>query len=288
MPQLSSYALITPARNEAQHIVTTIASVAAQTHAPARWIIVDDGSTDQTAAIVAEHLTRLPYLRLVRQGNRGHDAVGGGVVARFNDGLRALDLLVPLFGKLDADIRLESDYFARLVAIFDSSPALGIASGQSFVEGPDGSCRTERSLRFHPTGTARLYRARTFDDIGGLVESAGWDTLDVMRARMRGWETRTFDELRILHLRPLGTRDSLRNGVKQRGRSAYVLGYSPLYMAARIAWFAVTQKPRPLHAWWLLRGYASAVLDGETRIATAAERRWLRRFQHRLLLGIER
>jgi asparagine synthase (glutamine-hydrolysing) len=46
------YVLITPARNEADYIELTIRSVIAQTHRPKRWVIVSDGSTDATDAIV--------------------------------------------------------------------------------------------------------------------------------------------------------------------------------------------------------------------------------------------
>jgi biofilm PGA synthesis N-glycosyltransferase PgaC len=47
-----TYALITPARNEARFIRQTIDSVAAQTIRPIKWVIVSDGSTDGTDDIV--------------------------------------------------------------------------------------------------------------------------------------------------------------------------------------------------------------------------------------------
>lgn len=47
------YVLIIAARNEARFIEGTIRSVVSQTFLPERWVIVDDGSTDQTAKIVA-------------------------------------------------------------------------------------------------------------------------------------------------------------------------------------------------------------------------------------------
>jgi glycosyltransferase involved in cell wall biosynthesis len=286
MRSQSAYALITPARNEATRIEITIASVAAQTHAPARWIVVDDGSTDGTAEIVERYLPHLPYLRLRRRRDRGFDAVGGGVVATFMDGLQALDVDTPYFGKLDADIQLEPDYYERLVRILDGRPTLGIASGQNYVRASGGRVAVERRLWFHPVGGARLYRSDAFKSIGGLVESPGWDTLDVVRARMREWDTRNFDDLRVMHLRPLGTRSALREGVRRRGRSAYLLAYSPVYMGLRVIWFALRHRPRPQHAWWLLGGYLDAALARETPIVTPEERRWFRRFQLRRLIGL--
>lgn len=46
------YLLISPCRNEAEFMKSTLDSVVAQSETPARWIIVDDGSTDETAAIL--------------------------------------------------------------------------------------------------------------------------------------------------------------------------------------------------------------------------------------------
>ena len=51
-----SYVLITPARNEAEHVEKTLASMVAQTVPPLRWVIVSDGSTDATDVIVEKYL----------------------------------------------------------------------------------------------------------------------------------------------------------------------------------------------------------------------------------------
>ena len=48
------YVLISPCRDEAAYMRRTLESVAAQTVPPARWVVVDDGSTDETPAILEE------------------------------------------------------------------------------------------------------------------------------------------------------------------------------------------------------------------------------------------
>jgi glycosyltransferase involved in cell wall biosynthesis len=70
------YVLISPCRDEARHMRRTLDSVAAQTVAPALWVVIDDGSTDATPAILEEYARRLPYLRVVRRENRGRRSVG--------------------------------------------------------------------------------------------------------------------------------------------------------------------------------------------------------------------
>src|SRR5947207_15717509 len=62
-----TYVLITSAKNEQAFIGRTLDSVVAQTLLPERWIIVDDGSSDRTAAIVADYAWRYPWIELVRQ-----------------------------------------------------------------------------------------------------------------------------------------------------------------------------------------------------------------------------
>ncbi len=49
---IGPYVVVTPARNEADHIGRTVASMLQQTVRPQRWVIVDDGSSDDTAGVV--------------------------------------------------------------------------------------------------------------------------------------------------------------------------------------------------------------------------------------------
>ena len=63
----TKYVLITPARNEQAFITETLDSVVTQTVLPERWVIIDDGSTDQTAEIVESYAKRYPWIELVRR-----------------------------------------------------------------------------------------------------------------------------------------------------------------------------------------------------------------------------
>ncbi|MFZ1908150.1 MAG: glycosyltransferase, partial [Burkholderiales bacterium] len=50
----SGYLLISPCRNEAAYMRETLDSVIGQSVRPSLWVIVDDGSTDETPAILAD------------------------------------------------------------------------------------------------------------------------------------------------------------------------------------------------------------------------------------------
>lgn len=63
--------IITPAFNRAHLIAETIDSVLRQDFGDWELIVVDDGSTDHTAEVVAEYARREPRIRLIRQDNGG-------------------------------------------------------------------------------------------------------------------------------------------------------------------------------------------------------------------------
>jgi len=68
--KIPSYILITPARNEARSIGQTIQSVVAQSMLPLKWVIVSDGSTDQTDDIVKQHMLDHSWIELLRMPER--------------------------------------------------------------------------------------------------------------------------------------------------------------------------------------------------------------------------
>src|SRR5947209_2198605 len=86
------YLLISPCRDEAAYLRRTLESVAAQTVLPASWVVVDDGSRDETPEILAEYSKRLPFLKVVTRADRGRRAVGPGVIDAFYAGLETVQL----------------------------------------------------------------------------------------------------------------------------------------------------------------------------------------------------
>jgi len=68
---LPSVSVIIPAHNAADTLAETLGSLLRQTHPAWEAIVVDDGSTDATAAIAARYADREPRIRLVRQPQQG-------------------------------------------------------------------------------------------------------------------------------------------------------------------------------------------------------------------------
>jgi poly-beta-1,6-N-acetyl-D-glucosamine synthase len=109
------YILITAARNEERLIGGTLRSVTAQTSLPSRWVIVDDGSTDQTAEIVRRYAERHPWIELVQRPKRLDRSFAGKAHA-FNAELeRVRTLEIEVVGNLDADVSFDPDYMAFVI-----------------------------------------------------------------------------------------------------------------------------------------------------------------------------
>ena len=255
-----TYALITPARNEERFIEGTIESVIRQTVLPRRWVIVSDGSTDRTDAIVRQYLDVHPWMTLVRRP--AHlDRHFAAKVQCFNSGLEALPRDgYDVIGNLDADITLEKDHFEFLLNRFAEDPRLGVA-GTPFVEGD-----VVYDYRFtnieHVSGACQLFRRECFEAIGGYVPVAGGgiDWIAVTSARMKGWKTRTFLEKVCRHLRPMGTAAAgTYTALYRLGRKDYALGGHPLWEVCR-ATFQMTRKPYAVGGLALLAGYVSALV----------------------------
>src|SRR5947209_7250328 len=93
-----SYVLITPARNEDAFIEKTIKSMINQTFLPVKWVIVDDGSTDNTSEIINRYLVQHPWMELVQMPQRRDRSFAAKVTA-FNTGYeRVKDLPYEIIG----------------------------------------------------------------------------------------------------------------------------------------------------------------------------------------------
>jgi poly-beta-1,6-N-acetyl-D-glucosamine synthase len=289
---MNRYVLISPCRDEAEYLPVTIRCVASQTAPPARWVIVDDGSTDATPEILADAAARHPFIEVVRREDRGRRSVGPGVIDAFYAGLKRVDLDgYDFLCKLDVDLKFPPGYFRRLMELMHREPRLGNISGKSYVRLPDGRLASERLGDENAIGQSKFYRVACFRDIGGFVREVSWDGIDGHMCRMKGWIARSVDEpgLRVVHLRRMGSSyRGLWTGRKRWGMGKYYMG-SAWYYAAAVAAYRMLERPYIIGGLGIAAGYAGAAMARRARYPDAAFRRHLRRYElESLFLGKRR
>ena len=286
MPDPRSYVLISPCRDEAQYMRRTLDSVVAQSARPTLWVIVDDGSTDETPQILAEYAGRHDWIRVVQKPDRGARAVGPGVIEAFYAGYETIEPGDYAFlCKLDLDLDLPPRYFEILMERMDANPRIGTASGQPWFTGKDGSRISERCGPEMSVGMTKFYRTECFEQIGGFVREVMWDGLDCHKARMMGWIAVSWpdEDLAFEHLRPMGSsQTSIYTGRRRHGAGQWYMGSDPLYFAATALW-KMTHPPYVLGGLASLQGYVQAWAKGAPQHGDADLVRFIRRYQREAL-----
>lgn len=281
------YLLISPCRDEGKYLRRTLDSVAAQTVPPALWVVVDDGSTDDTPAILEEYARRLPYLRIVRRADRGGRKVGPGVIEAFYAGLDTVRLEdFDYVCKLDMDLDLPPRYFELLMQRMEENPRIGTTSGKPwFVHPSTGELVPEVCGDEMSVGMSKFYRVECFKEIGGFVREVMWDGIDCHRCRMLGWiaESVESEPIRFIHLRPMGTsQKGIWTGRLRHGFGQYFMGTSPLYYLAVVV-YRLPAYPMVIGSAAMLWGYLRSWLNGLPRYDDLEFRRFLRSYQHACL-----
>jgi poly-beta-1,6 N-acetyl-D-glucosamine synthase len=115
--------ILVPAYNEQVGIEATVRSLCSQRYPHYEVVVIDDGSTDATAAIVEHLAAELPSLTMLRQPNSGKaDALNAGLR------VAAGDVIVTV----DGDTVFEQDALARLIQPL-RDPEVGAVSGNTKV-----------------------------------------------------------------------------------------------------------------------------------------------------------
>ena len=264
----------------------TLDSVIAQTLSPTLWVIVDDGSTDATPKILTEYAARHSWIRIVTRKDRGHRAVGPGVIDAFYAGYEVVNPDdFEFVCKLDLDLRLPPRYFEILAERMRTNAAIATCSGKAYIE-KNGVLVDERHGDETSLGMTKFYRVSCFKAIGGFVREVMWDGIDCHRCRMMGWIACSWNEpeLRFIHLRPMGSsQQGVYTGRMRHGYGQYFMGTGFAFMAAS-AFSRVNQPPYLLGSMAMLWGWIKSALQRKPRYTDLEFRAFLRRYQWRSLL----
>ncbi|NBC81808.1 MAG: glycosyltransferase [Bacteroidetes bacterium] len=281
---MSKYVIISPVRNEEDYLEKTLNSVINQSVRPSQWILVNDGSTDNTESIIRKYEKDHDWITLINLEDRGYYFPGTGVVEVFNKGYAQIN--IPDWEyvvKMDCDLSYETDHFKKLFEYFNANPNLGIASGCTYLP-IDGELVREPTQFDHPVGPCKVYKRKCWDQIGGLIPVPGWDLGDLLAAQMHGWETRCFFDLVLVHHRLTGSRRKGKFGPKfLQGRFEYRQGYALGYMLIKSV-FHLFSKPAIIGSVGKISGYLYSAFKREKPFFEKDMRKFMRKRHRDFLL----
>ena len=254
-----SYCIITPAFNEADYIGKAIESVLSQTILPHRWVIIDDGSTDNTSEIIKSYSDKYKWVKYIYREKIKGQAYYASNVHAIMAGWRSLQAeSFDYLAILDADITLPDTYYEQVFGHFLADSRLGVASGiyENLI---DGKLHKVLNDRRSTPKAIQVFRREVFEQIGGFLplKYGGEDTIACVMARMTGWKAWSFPDIKVVHHRPTGMGNK-RNIFRIRfnqGVCEYSLGSHPVFFIIKSSRRALLEKPFILGGILRLCGY---------------------------------
>ena len=218
---------IIPARNESEFLGKTLDGLKNQTLPLTRIILVDDGSTDDTANIAKKFEIEILNLK-----NRGFRATGEPILAEvINKGLKKIhENECQYIMILGADHVLSSDYVSIIIKEMEEND-LVIASGII-----DGEPQRDTS----PRGSGRIIRYDFWKKHGLEYPSwYGFESYIVYKALVENYKINVIRSAHSWSQRKTGKTTNYKN----YGKAMRALGYHPLYAMGRIL-FMLFKNPK--------------------------------------------
>jgi biofilm PGA synthesis N-glycosyltransferase PgaC len=277
------YVIITPAYNESRFISQTAKGVISQTIIPVKWIIVDDGSTDNTAEIVKQYANNHHFIEFYSHKRRPeHTYYESNVYAILEgyDKVKGMDF--EYLAILDADITLCENYYEEIFARFDANAELGIATG-ILLEEIGGRMKELVFDRYSTPKAFQVFRHKCYEQIGGFIpcKNGGEDSCAEIMARMYGWQTWSFTDIKAIHQRPVGIRGArtLLKAKFNQGLTDYCVGTYTLFMLAKCFRRAIIERPYLFSGLARMTGFLYGYLSREKMQLPISVRKYIRREQ---------
>ena len=267
--------IVVPVFNEEAFVKQALTSLLNQTYPAKQLVVVDDGSTDNSVAIIRKLAHVHPNLKLITSDKASTHAPGEKVVRAFMRGFDVLSADWDVVCKFDADILFPDNYLEKLNYAFNSNDKLGMFGGLLTIPNKDAWEVESISRNNHLRGPIKAYSKACYTDVGGLRAALGWDTLDELLALQRGYQVKIDKELLVKHLRPTGAKYNY-SGAVAKGRLFYELGYGLfLGVVATIKWSFI-QRGSLFAA---LSGFLGAWFRCKPKLVTKQEARFIRRYR---------
>ena len=269
--------IVIPAHNEEGFIGLTLQSLIDQSLPPTKVVVVDDNSTDNTAAIVNEIARKHPWISMVSNTSTVEHLPGGKIINAFYKGYDTLDSDFDVICKFDADLIFPKNYLETLAEHYQKNPELGMVAGHCYIH-KKGKWQLENlTSKEHIRGPLKAYRKACFLEIGGLKRSMGWDTIDELLALYNNWQFKTDESLQVKHLKPTGANYN-RNAKYLQGTALYKMRYG--FILALFSALKLAYKKQHIRLFWdYIMGYLKALKNKEPFIITQDQGAFVRAYR---------
>ena len=276
------YIVVTPCKNEEKNIPNLIQSMVNQTIRPGVWVIVDDGSTDDTPNIIKEAKEKYEWIQSIRLNNENEVRdiglhLSSVMMTAFDfatEYCKKKGIDYAYVGNIDGDMIIEREFFEKLMKEFEKDPELGIAgSGTQYIQ--EGKVIQPEGGEEEPSGGDILIKRECFEECKDVIYSApSWDSVLKAKARLKGWKTRRFEYVKAIETRdPLIIFEGYWKGYIQHGEGSYLINLNPIHVLIRTVRY-LCKKPYYIGIAYLF-GYLKGAIRGK-KIEDEEIRRYFR------------
>jgi glycosyltransferase involved in cell wall biosynthesis len=230
---MCDYILVTPAKNEGDNLPFVLKSVTEQTIKPKVWLIVDDGSTDNTSQIIQDAEAKYDWVKSIKLPPHPRDITFhySFVCKTGFDWIISYcaenEIEYQYIGLLDSDTELSQNFFESLLIAMQNDTSLGIVSG-GVHHIVNGELKWNQSNENLPAGTGRVWRRECFFQTGGYIVEPAPDSISNVKAVLRGWKIKKFKNVIAVERRMTSSAEGLWNGHKIGGKIAHYFNKHPL------------------------------------------------------------
>jgi glycosyltransferase involved in cell wall biosynthesis len=242
LDQIPRLCVVIKVYNEYEMLEECIRSLTYQKFKPNKVIVVDDGSSDPRVSTEVDRLSKevlevkIDQIRLALKEKPNLDTVGRTWKAAWFKIKK--EGKFDYFGMLDADTRLERDYYERIISEMEHNPKLACASGAIKIKTESSEYIEDINIgaklgRKDARGSGKIIRTAFLAEIKEEdFPEVDWDTWINTKAKIRGFKCPQIDNIFMYQERPttrVAGKDNFRNG-----RLTYYFGYNPILLLMKM------------------------------------------------------
>ena len=276
--------IITPACNEEKHLLLLIHSMVSQSILPSEWVIVDDGSVDNTSNVIQTSAIKYSWIKYLRKEKKDLRSPGKSVIETFYFGFQNKETQnYDIVMKLDADLILPIDYLETIICNFQNNLKIGICGGVCSIQMGDKYVIEKETNQDHIRGAIKAYRRECFEEIGGLTQAMGWDTIDEHSARFNSWLVVVLPQLNVLHQRSTHQEYGFTKAAFRNGRMLYSIRMDVILLLTNCI-KKIFKKPYLILCISMFLGYMFAFFRRENKIVDKDLGKFIRKYRYAKIL----